>query len=437
MNVKGVCECSKAELDLFSVPPLNTSMERGDQCIYHPISSLSDSGPIEFNVNASTEEYIDLGRTQLYVKLQVTATDGGNLKANAKVAPVNLLLHSLFSQVDVKLRDTLITPSVNTYPYQAYLETLLSYGNDAKESQLSSELWWSDHYDFNNADIYNEDHKNHGMKKRSEFISESKTLELMGRLHCDIFLQDRYLLNGVDMHVKLIRSNEMFHLLSADGAFNTKILGVSLHVRKVKINPNIALMHSKQLDQGQLAKYPIRRSVVSTFTIPAGNFSFNKENVVSGQLPRRIVIGFVNNAAFNGDFKLNPYNFEHFDLDYLSLNMGSQSFPSQPLKPDFKNGDYLQAYMTLFQGTGMLHADRGHGIQRAHYCHGYTLYVFDLTADMCEGSHMDPIKYGSLRMEVHFKTALQNTINVVVYSEYDNLIQIDRARNIITDFAAS
>ena len=29
-------------------------------------------------------------------------------------------------------------------------------------------------------------------------------------------------------------------------------------------------------------KYPIRRSVVSSFTIPKGSLSFNKENVVTG-----------------------------------------------------------------------------------------------------------------------------------------------------------
>lgn len=437
MNGKDVCECSKAELDLFSVPPLNTSMEKGGQCTYHPISSLSDSGPIEFNVNASTDEYIDLGRTQLYVKLQVTQKNGDDLKADAKIAPVNLLLHSLFSQVDVKLRDTLITPSVNTYPYKAYLETLLSYGSDAKDSQLSSELWWNDFYNFDNIDIYDDGYKNNGMKERSEFISKSKTVELMGRLHCDIFLQDRYLLNGVDMHIKLIRTSELFHLISADDNFATKILDVSLHVRKVKLNPTISLAHSKKLDQGHLVKYPIRRSVVSSFTIPTGNLSFNKENVVSGQLPRRIVLGFVKNSAFNGNYKLNPYNFEHFDLDYLSLSVGTQSFPGQPLKPDFRQGEYLQSYMTLFEGTGMLHADRGHGIRRAHYSGGYTLYAFDLTADMCEGSHIDPIKHGNLRMEVHFKRELPCTINAVVYSEYDSIIQIDRARNIITDFAST
>ena len=70
--------------------------------------------------------------------------------------------------------------------------------------------------------------------------------------------------------------------------------------------------------------------------------------------------------------------------------------------------------MTLFEGTGMLNADRGHGICRGHYTKGYALYAFDLTADMCEGNHVDPIKHGSLRMEAHFSKALPCTDNVVV-----------------------
>jgi hypothetical protein len=53
-------------------------------------------------------------------------------------------LHSLFSQVDVLLNGTLITSSINTYAYRAYIETLLSYGTDAKSSQLTSALFYKD-----------------------------------------------------------------------------------------------------------------------------------------------------------------------------------------------------------------------------------------------------------------------------------------------------
>ena len=80
----------------------------------------------------------------LYVKAKVTQENGNNLAADTDVGPVNLFLHSLFSQVDISLNGTLITSSTNTYPYWAMLETLLSYGYDAKTSQLTSALYYKD-----------------------------------------------------------------------------------------------------------------------------------------------------------------------------------------------------------------------------------------------------------------------------------------------------
>ena len=71
--------------------------------------------------------------------------DNGTVNgADVDVGPVNLWLHSLFSQVDASLNDRLVIPSMNTCPYRAYLETLLSYGPAAKESYLSAALWYKD-----------------------------------------------------------------------------------------------------------------------------------------------------------------------------------------------------------------------------------------------------------------------------------------------------
>ena len=67
-----------------------------------------------------------------------------DLDLDDPVAPVNNWLHALFSQVDVYLNGTLVTPSTNTYAYRAYIETLLSYGPDAKDTQLTSQLWHKD-----------------------------------------------------------------------------------------------------------------------------------------------------------------------------------------------------------------------------------------------------------------------------------------------------
>ena len=96
---------------------------------YHPLSNITDTGPIEFNVSGTGEEYTDLEKTQLFEKAKITKANGTALD----VGPVNLFLHSLFSQADVSLSERLISPSTNTYPYRAMIETLLNYGEDVNQ----------------------------------------------------------------------------------------------------------------------------------------------------------------------------------------------------------------------------------------------------------------------------------------------------------------
>ena len=80
----------------------------------------------------------------LYVRASVVTSNGEELAADAQVAPVNNWLHSLWSQVDLSLNNVLVMQSSNTYPYRAHIETLLSFGPAAANSQLSASLWYKD-----------------------------------------------------------------------------------------------------------------------------------------------------------------------------------------------------------------------------------------------------------------------------------------------------
>ena len=128
------CICVNSELDLVGVPPTQTSVEHGTTVEYHPVAAVIDSAPIEFNVPGSGEDYVDLANNFLHVTAKITNGDGTDLAPDAAVGPVNLFLHSLFSQIDMYLNDKLITSSVNTYAYRAYLKTLLSYEKAAKHT---------------------------------------------------------------------------------------------------------------------------------------------------------------------------------------------------------------------------------------------------------------------------------------------------------------
>ena len=93
----------------------------------------------------------------------------------------------------------------------------------------------------------------------------------------------------------------------------------------------------------------------------------NQENLFLGQLPKRLVIGMVENKAFNGDKEMNPYNFQHFDADYLALHVDGKQFPSKPLIPDFANGLCTRSYASLFTGTGYMGHDCGNQISCKEY----------------------------------------------------------------------
>jgi len=174
------CKCTKSELDLFSVPPTQTSMEHGSWVEYHPLTTVADGSPIEFDVCGSGDDYVDFANTMLHVKAKVTNENGTDLAAGAAVGPVNLFLHSLFSQEDISLNGTLITSSTNTYPYRAMIETLLSYGMDAKTSQLTSALYYKDTAgNMDSVDFDDENNVNKGLAVRRNMVRESRVIDMM------------------------------------------------------------------------------------------------------------------------------------------------------------------------------------------------------------------------------------------------------------------
>ena len=106
----------------------------------------------------------------------------------------------------------------------------------------------------------------------------------------------------------------------------------------------------------------------------------------------------------------------------------------KPLKLNFDEKLFVTAYSTLFSGTGKLHGNSGSIIKREDYSEGYTIIVADLTPFEI-GNNFDLKEEGTLSIDLVFKSPLAATINVLVYAEYDNVIEIDSNRNIIKDWS--
>ena len=474
--------CDKSEIDLFSVPPTQQSLERGRWIDYAPLSSVENTdSPINFLVTG-TDEYIDLSKTILTVTGKIvkdgdSVLDGAN---QANVAPVNNFLHSLFKQVDVYLNEKQVTPAMGTYAYRAYIETLLNYDVSAKESQFSSALYYKDTATqmdeagslpkleevkltsktnvTTNGWIYTAGTGNQGFAKRSKFIKNSKQFVLSGPIFADIFMSDRLLLNMMDLRVVLNRSNNVFCLMDLSNASDptkpqvkpkVQLSHVELKIRKVKLDQAVSDGIERMLKQTP-ALYPIRRLECKILTVPQNLPSTRQDNIFSGLIPKTFVVGFVTASAAGGVYWRNPYNFAHFGVTSLSLTANGEEIPFKQLTlkyPKEPNGeidaaagedddlDFDEAYNTLFSGTGKIYSNAGLDIDRDDYPGGFALYAFDLTPDMCKSSqYFNTVQRGSLSLALTFKSQ-SDPLALVCYGDFENVIRIDAERNAIYDIS--
>ena len=104
--------------------------------------------------------------------------------------------------------------------------------------------------------------------------------------------------------------------MAAANTFKIQMTEAFWTVRKVKVSPWIQLRHTDALMKGP-AKFPIARKECKILAIHAGFQFFVKDNIFLGRLPKRLVVRMVHNKGFAGAVGRNPYDIEHFNVNYI------------------------------------------------------------------------------------------------------------------------
>ena len=164
-----------------------------------------------------------------------------------------------------------MTPSTNTYAYRASIETLLSYGTDAKVTKLTGQLWHKDkanHMDV--VEIVDVPSVNEGFVARRENTVRSRVVDMMGRLHVDLVLQDKFQINGVNVRIRLVRSKSAIALMAGwcNPDYKMNIVNATLFAKKAILNPTVQMAHIKALEKSTV-KYPMRSVDCKVYSIPA------------------------------------------------------------------------------------------------------------------------------------------------------------------------
>ncbi|XP_015784690.1 uncharacterized protein F54H12.2-like [Tetranychus urticae] len=396
-----------AELDLFKIPPTQTVIESMYDVEYRPVGSLSKSTVFEFVVPGS-EHYTDLAASYLYVQLKID-TD-----STEKIIPTNNYAASIFEQLDVYLGNVNITPGNSLYHYQTFIDDVFFKHKSAIDA----------------CQIINAE------DKRVEQVK--KTFDFVLPIHAPMFQQEKFLIDNVPISLRLKCAPASFGLTCNKPI--TKLLfefqKISLFIRRVKLYSPVQMSITKNLEKTPV-KYYFQRNEVKSFHLPTGFAANSVDNVYNGQLPRKIIIGFVTDKSFNADLASDAFTFSHKKLQSAAVVVNGIKIPSSPYKPDFAGKLFMREYYNVFRSMNQDHGLPKIRLDYADYENKYPFLVFDLTDDgtlASDSGTLSLIERGNVRIDIQFSAALDEGMHMILFGIYDSILQIDAARNIVTDY---
>ena len=399
----------KSELELFSPPITQVTMESAYWSEIHPSNSTTNSSQFEFFIAGSDNYYLDLNDTSLWLRIHVEKPTGAEA-ANYQYFE-NMIATSLFQSVSIYLNDVLVEGAHDMYPYKAMLTSLLQFDKSVKQTQLRA------------AGFANED------DSRKAWMEDKKTLDFMTPLYLDFCCQSKYLLPKVNVKIVFTMGNKRFFTRKQGKDWTITVQQALMFVRRVKVLPSVLLAHELGLKKNN-AIYPIKMTNLYTQTIPTGSRTFHQDHIFRGHSPKLLIVALVKSSAFAGDFTQNPFKFEHFNLNHLLLTRDGEPVPfARPFTPNFADGLCVREYMSMFQCMEMFMKNESNGITLDEFKDGKTIFVFNLCADL-DMNTGQPHKTGNLRVDIQFSEATTAAINVIFMSIGDSHIEVDSNRRV-------
>jgi hypothetical protein len=425
-------ECKLARMELFPGRLIQNSIKDSQVIAYNPSASIEQNAPVRFIIPGTSQSYISTDM-KLYCRWKVTKADGTPIDANANVGVLNYHHAISWNSVDVTLNQVNLSPPNNLAHMVAYLQAVLSYTQDVKARSLQREGWYPDVAgQFTNA-------ANTGFVARKTLIAGSREFESIGRICHPLFNTAAVIPNGVEIVITLHRSPDSYVILDttapaavadAQEQYKLHLLDAVLYVTRILPTEEQALQDNMDFDKNKPSQIILPKIDVKSLTVPANVNTKSFHSLYTGLLPRRVVCCLLPNVT--SAYTTNGLELRHFNINSISLVIGSRRYPAKDLKLDFTNKRYMRAYDQLFDALNLSGNAADIGINYNDYGNGYTIFAWDLTPSQCSSSseHYDNPSEGDLSLEVSFAAANNATISVIMCSEFTQIIEIDKYRNI-------
>lgn len=433
-------------LVLSNLSPVNASLVRIYDVVLNPVGNpASDAKSFSFNIFSSTD-YIDPSNIRMELEVSIKKRDKAtnafvNIGPEDSCSVINNLFSSIWSDVSVHLCKKNISSNQGCYPYKAYFRTVAKYSATATAFKLPyltnfylDTPGYHDSFDVKTGKGIVpgiDDSLNKAFNYRRRDMLTNGRIRMFHKLeHIDIASCQKYLLNGCELNLEFTKAATGFVLLypkDSEDTFTVHIDTIKLHVPFVQVSAGMSLLHSDVLSEGHIFKAPLVKTALYQTTIPKGNFSWVNQNLFS-VVPSTIMISLVSNEAMTGAGHRNPLYFQNFNLKTLKCKVGTEHCGRSPYEFDFDNDIYMDGFSSLYEYNRNLDSNHINPIKYEHYGDGNLLIIINMSGIVESVPGTQLIQRKMVSLELTFAEALEESINILVYSECTRLLKISEER---------
>ena len=405
------------ELIPFSAKSTQVMIKGMHEVKYSPINSFETSDTVNFVIPAQHNQMIK--NVEIVTKFKIKAGTAPDPNVTLVSNPAN----SLWKQVDIVLNNKvqLSNPMQQSSVYESFFSTILNVDQEREDVIFSNQGFLLD----KGSDKTTADNTtNASGKKRAKLILSGKSVTLISDLYCSLFKNPKLLIPGLEFTISLTKNKPEFLLMAKTGDFEIVIEKVYLNATFVQPEPYYLSMLEEKLKTTP-AIYDGHRTEISTFGIQSGVTKYQFNNLFRGPLPHFMVLCVQDRNAISGDYKANPFTFHPFKSIQIYIN--NREYFSDPLESSADDNTLMMNhfYKALgydVKGTCLINRDNF----RAHF-----MVPVALSRDRTVKFHHNLQEVADFKVEITFDTAVKDNQVLMVYAVYDQIIKIDKERNIL------
>ena len=268
-----------------------------------------------------------------------------------------------------------------------------------------------------------------------------KRVTLRFKPYLEVFHLSKLLVPGVQIQIDMYFNTPALWTIRWAGATTLRLTEADVNVRlflsQVRVTPSVYREIMSSMKSGRVVTYPTVRGEIRTYSHPNDNRHFECSNPFHNQLPNRLVVVLMKQAAFNGTITESPFNFGKFNLASIKQLVRGEEYPYETLELEHDGDSKDQrGYYRFLQASGALCRGKGNMVRKVDWGHGKrcNMFVFDNTANGCLDSPvLNPKQSGELRLVIDFGANPGENLTILLYGEFENLLEINENRVVTYD----